>query len=504
MKIRKGNFYIYFFIVVLPVLILGSYYFYHILKENDIARKKDALWVASIYQKNWDQFISETKTSLDILSLSARNELGFPAKMEPLLMQVNQNDPRYGGLYLLDHNGSLLTGSVPLRNDANFAKHPFIQEVIKTKDTIIADQVEILRNNQNIIGLATPVLDENQELQGILVADLRIDYMRNLMKVLTPENKLIVVNGGKKPILEMNVAYNETANETNWVTSPMERIPWNIKVKIAERSYKEIGIDLGKIVFIILVITHILYLLIEYFLLRKHAHQERKQNELQKLELVGTLAASTAHEIRNPLTGVKGLIQLLSEKYTDPEDRYYFNVINSELKRINEIVSEFLILGKPTAQLTDNININGTLQELKPLIMSEANSHNVSCIWQLPEEPVMVKCVKDEMKQVILNITKNAFESFDKAGTLDIRLYMYENDFCKLEIHDNGKGIPKDELEKIFRPFYTSKETGTGLGLVICKRIINSFGGSIQIDSTENFGTTVTITLPICKEKRDQ
>ncbi|MFJ7728851.1 ATP-binding protein [Neobacillus sp. NPDC097160] len=499
MKIRKGNFYLYFVVVILPVIILGSYYFYGILKENDIERKKDALWVASIYQKNWDQFISETKTSLDILSLSAKENLDFPKKMEPLLMQVNQHDPRYGGLYLLDAKGNLLTGSAPLRNEADFPKLSFIQEVIKTKDTIISDHEEILKNNQRIIGLATPVLDENRELKAILIADLRIDYMRNLMKVLTPDTKLFVVNGGKNAILEMNVTTNEMGDDTQWVTSPMDRVPWSIKVKIAERNNKEISKALGQVLFIILVITHILYLLIEYLLLRRDTHKERKQNELQKLELVGTLAASTAHEIRNPLTGVKGLLQLLSEKYTDPEDRYYFNVINSELKRINEIVSEFLILGKPTAQMADNINIAGTLQELKPLIISEGNSHNVECTWQLPREPVIVKCVKDELKQVILNITKNAFESFDKPGILEIKLHSHEDTFCKLEISDNGKGIPKDELEKIFRPFYTSKESGTGLGLVICKRIINSFGGSIEIDSKEKIGTTVTIVLPISK-----
>ena len=499
MKIRKGKFYIYFIVVVLPVFILGSYFFYRILKENDIERKKDALWVASIYQKNWDQFISETKTSLKILSLSAKNDLDFPKKMEPLLMEVNQNDPRYGGLYLLNNKGYLLTGSVPLRNDTDFTKLSFIQEVIKTKDTILSDQEEILKDSQRIIGLATPVLDENRELKAILIADLRIDYMRNLMRVITPETKLIVANGGKNPILEMNVTNIEEGDNTNWVTSQMDRIPWSIKVKIAERNYKEIGKSWGKVLFITLVITHILYLLIEYFLLRKFTHNERKQNELQKLELVGTLAASTAHEIRNPLTGVKGLVQLLSEKYTDPKDRYYFDVINSELKRINEIVSEFLILGKPTAQMTDYINIAGTLQELKPLIISEGNSHNVECNWQLPSQPVIVKCVKDEMKQVILNITKNAFESFENPGTIEIRLHPHEDNFCKLEISDNGKGIPKDDLEKIFRPFYTSKDTGTGLGLVICKRIIHSFGGSIEIDSKEKIGTTVTILLPTSK-----
>ncbi len=498
MNIHKGKFYLYFIIVILPVFIFGLYYFYDILKENDNERKKDALWVASLYQKNWDQFITETMTSLDILSLATKNNLNTPEEMEPLLLQVNQKDPRYGGLYLLSPEGFLLTESVPLRKNVDFIKLPFIQEVIQSKDTIISDQEEILKNNQRIIGLATPVLDKNQELKAILVADLRIDYMRNIMKVLTPETKLYIENGEKHAILEMNVKYDEMVDDSLWVTASLDRLPWSIKVKIADRNIKQIGKELVQVLFIILIFTHILYVLIEYLLLRRHTHQEKKQNELQKLELVGTLAASTAHEIRNPLTGVKGLIQLLSEKYKDPEDQYYFDVINSELKRINEIVSEFLILGKPTAQLLDNINITDTLEELKPLIILEGNSHNVECIWELLDEPITVKCVKDEIKQVILNITKNAFESFEHPGTLKINLHSH-GDFCRLEISDNGKGIPKVELEKVFQPFYTSKETGTGLGLVICKRIISSFGGNIEINSKEKVGTTVIISLPLIK-----
>lgn len=502
MKIHKGNFYLYLLIVILPVLIFGLYYLYDILKKSEIERQNDALWVASIYQKNWDQFISETMTSLEILSLSAKENLESPKKIEPLLIQVNQNDPRYGGLYLLNHEGKLLAGSVPLRNEPDFSKLEFIQEVIKTKGTIVSNCEEILKNNQRIIGLGTPVLDEDHHLKAILVADLRIDYMKNLMKVLTPETKLYVVNGANNAILKMNVNNNDLQNETQWVTSSMDQLPWNIKVMITDRNIKKISKAFGQVLFVILVITHVLFLLIEYILLRRHTVKERKQNEIQKLELVGTLAASTAHEIRNPLTGVKGLIQLLSEKYTEPEDRYYFNVIDSELKRINEIVSEFLILGKPTAQMMEKVNIAETLHELKPLIVSEGNSHNVECIWQLPNDLAIVHCVKDQMKQVILNVTKNAFESFESSGTLIIRLQKLAN-FCKLEIIDNGKGIPKEQLGKIFDPFYTSKDSGTGLGLVICKRIINSFGGTIKIDSTESNGATVEITLPLVNETRD-
>ncbi|WP_042356426.1 PAS domain-containing sensor histidine kinase [Bacillus rubiinfantis] len=495
MKIHKGNFFIYVLVVVIPITLLSLYFFKQTLAENDIKRQNEALWVASIYQKNWDQFISETVTSLKILSFSAKDNLHTLEKMKPLLLQVNQNDPRYGGFFLLDKHGKLLTGTTDVYHNNETPERTLVKEVIQSKDIIISDHVEVLNNNQRIISLATPVLGENRELLAIFIADLRIDYMKNVMKVLTPDTQLSIVNGDKS-IINMNVKNDTAINDSDWITYPMDRLPWSIKVKISYRDITEITKSFGKTFLLLVVATHVLFLLIEYILLRINTLKERKENEVQKLELVGTLAASTAHEIRNPLTGVKGLIQLLSEKYTDKEDHYYFDVINSELNRINEIVSEFLILGKPTAQILETVDVTETLYELKPLIHSEANSHNFECYWQLPQQPVYVRCVKDQFKQVILNLTKNAFESLTISGKLEMNLNVFTG-YCKLQIIDNGKGISEEELEKIFLPFYTSKDTGTGLGLVICKRIIQSFNGKIEIRSKEGSGTTAEITLPI-------
>jgi len=496
MKTRKINFYIYLVVVIIPGILVGLYFFHDIVKKDEAARKDAAFQVATMYQKNWDQFTRETMTSLRILSYSVIENLNDPNKINPLLNKINQNDPRYGGIYLLDHNADLLTGTSSLNNKADLSSHSFIQEVLKTKDTVISNKVELQKNSQRIIGLATPVLDEQQNLKAILVAYLRMDYIQNLMKVLTPKTKLYVANGENKPILRLNITNQDLQSKDNWVNVSIDQLPWQMNVMMTKQNVVKLTIEFAKRLFASLIILHVLFLLIEYILLRIQTLKEREQNEIQKLELVGSLAASTAHEIRNPLTGVKGLIQLLNEKYTDETDRYYFDVINVELRRINEIVSEFLILGKPTAQITNNVNITDSLLEIKPLILSEANAHNVECIWHLPPEPIIVKCVKDQFKQVVLNITKNAFESFEESGILEIEMRTTLHQ-CQLTITDNGKGIPEEELNKIFLPFYTSKDSGTGLGLVICQRIIKSFGGSIEINSTPSIGTAVKITLPV-------
>ncbi len=223
------------------------------------------------------------------------------------------------------------------------------------------------------------------------------------------------------------------------------------------------------------------------------------QNEAQKLELVGTLAASTAHEIRNPLTGIKGLVQLLSEKHNDKQDQFYFSVIEKEISRINQIVSEFLILGKPTMEDFEIMNLKDVVLELNPIIESEVNLVNVEYELNIKSKQLEVLGVRDQMKQVILNIIKNALESIEEEGKLSLKLSEV-NRQAVLTISDTGVGITEQDLEKIFEPFFTSKECGTGLGLVVCRRIIESFGGEINISSNLNKGTSVEISLPLAKE----
>jgi two-component system, sporulation sensor kinase D len=238
-------------------------------------------------------------------------------------------------------------------------------------------------------------------------------------------------------------------------------------------------------------------------MLKRQTRLERVQIEAQKLELIGTLAAGIAHEIRNPLTGIKGLVQLLSEKYNDPNDHFYFSVINKEIGRINQIVSEFLILGKPTVQKMTYTDIRDVIYDVNPLIYSEANLYNVQYEYTLPEDPMILRCTVDQMKQVILNLTKNALEAMQDGGILRLTVTK-ANGSCLITITDNGAGIPQENLEKLFTPFFTSKENGTGLGLVVCKRIIESFGGEISIESKLKIGTKVRITLPLQEKAIDE
>ncbi|MFC3883318.1 sensor histidine kinase [Bacillus songklensis] len=122
--------------------------------------------------------------------------------------------------------------------------------------------------------------------------------------------------------------------------------------------------------------------------------------------------------------------------------------------------------------------------------------HHIECMLSLPKHPIFIHCTKDQIKQVLLNLTKNALDSMTTGGIL--RLSVTKDDHhCTIKVKDTGTGIPPEQLKKIFHPFFTSKDTGTGLGLMVCKRIVEMYGGTISIESIVNKGTEVSVKLPL-------
>ncbi|MDQ0174567.1 PAS domain-containing sensor histidine kinase [Bacillus chungangensis] len=490
----------YIMIVLIPSIVFTLFYgiFRHSFEKNKV--ENEVRWVASIHQKQIDQFIGETITSLEVLALTLESNVSNLEDLETTLKNISKKDPRYGGLYFLDAKGNVLLGSNDLLKQNKLGQKQYIKKMHITEKTTISEEQETLANNQEVIAIATPAF-QNEEINGILVAHLRTDYIINIMKLLTPNINILFENTNGIPIFQTDQKHAVSHDKQQWITIPLERVPWNISViKNEDKIWNKIILYTLSFFVIFTAICHVVYLILHNISLNRQAKKERIQNEAHKLELVGILASSLAHEIRNPLTGIKGLVQLLSEKYPDPQDQFYFSVIYKEIARINQIVSEFLVLGKPTLDKLESIDLKEVLFDLDPIIHSEANLFNVHYQLKLENDAFIVNGVKDQMKQVILNIAKNALESINGEGELSISLRKKEQ-YAVLTISDTGIGIPKENLKKIFEPFFTSKESGTGLGLVICRRIIQSFYGYIEITSKVEAGTTVSIKLPLKNNK---
>lgn len=214
-----------------------------------------------------------------------------------------------------------------------------------------------------------------------------------------------------------------------------------------------------------------------------------------KLAVVGELAAGVAHEIRNPLTSLKGFVQLM--KTENGDNQKYHDIMLSELDRINFIVSEFLLLAKPQVVNYQQKDLQNILQDVIGLLESQAILNNVQISVDFPLSNLMIECEENQIKQVFINILKNAMEATPHGGTISIRVQMKENNKVLVQFMDQGCGIPEDRLSKLGEPFYTTKEKGTGLGLMVSYKIIETHQGEINIKSEENKGTTVDVILPI-------
>src|SRR5690606_3499219 len=184
----------------------------------------------------------------------------------------------------------------------------------------------------------------------------------------------------------------------------------------------------------------------------------------EKLYVAGQLAAGIAHEIRNPLTAIKGFLQLLASGKA--YKTAYFEIMHSELDRISDIVSELLMLSKPQAYDLTHLDVRNVIQETMTLLESQAILHNITIETETGPDPLWVYGVSTQIKQVFINIIKNAIEAMKDGGIIRISLSR-DGDHVLVRISDQGPGISEDQIAKIGQPFYTTKEKGTGLGLMV-------------------------------------
>lgn len=216
----------------------------------------------------------------------------------------------------------------------------------------------------------------------------------------------------------------------------------------------------------------------------------------EQLSMVGQMAAGITHEIRNPMAVVRGFLQLMREK--SPDDlHHYYRIVMEELDRANSIISDFLSLAQNQVMNKESQTLEEIINELSPLLWADANLRGMSIEVILDNKvPPLLLNVK-EIKQVILNLARNAMEAMeDHKGHLLIKTRLIRSE-VSLVVQDNGPGIPHDQLGKLFEPFYTTKTKGTGLGLPLCLSIIERHGGRIEVSSEEGAGTTFTVYLPV-------
>ncbi|ODA39409.1 PAS domain S-box protein [Desulfosporosinus sp. BG] len=214
---------------------------------------------------------------------------------------------------------------------------------------------------------------------------------------------------------------------------------------------------------------------------------EKEMARLDRLNLIGQMAAGIGHEVRNPMTTVRGFLQLLGDKEEFGKFNSYFQLMIEELDRANSIITEFLSLAKNKAVDLQPLSLNKLIENMFPLIQADALLSDKEITIDL-KKTVVLSLDEKEVRQLILNLVRNGLEAMSSGGKMTIRTFM-EGEDVVLTVADEGSGIKTDDLEKIGTPFFTTKESGTGLGLATCYSIAARHNAEISI-VTGSSGTT--------------
>jgi PAS domain S-box-containing protein len=237
----------------------------------------------------------------------------------------------------------------------------------------------------------------------------------------------------------------------------------------------------------------------QYLAIRNDITERKRTEEIihrqDKLAAVGQLAAGVAHEIRNPLTSMRGYTEFLSLDETDPQRKEFLDIILDEIERVNNIVEEFMVLAKPKAIELEEKNIIPVINNVVSLLEFEARKKNVRLHLECQDEIIQVECDENRLKQVFLNFIKNGIEAMPNGGDLIVRTAINDKN-VQISITDTGVGIPEEKLKQLGEPFYTTKKNGNGLGLMVSFKIIESHNGKVYVESELNKGTTFNIILP--------
>ncbi|MEH7749449.1 ATP-binding protein, partial [Neobacillus drentensis] len=263
-----------------------------------------------------------------------------------------------------------------------------------------------------------------------------------------------------------------------------------------------LGVILQDLNVLVPTVIYIILSLIAYILLiRFHSYiqtlttvyEELRQKE--KLAVVGQMAAAIGHEIRNPLSSLRGFTQLQQERY--PNTNEYYPIMIQEIDRINTIVNDLMYIGKPRVIKFEKASIEEVVAYTLSITQQQAERQGVTVETIMAGPLPPIECDEKQLKQVFINLIKNAIEAMPEGGRIEIRVQVIEKQKMVVSIQDEGSGIKDENILNLGEPFFTTKADGTGLGLMVTNQIIKDHNGELNIDSKINKGTRVIVSLPI-------
>ena len=430
---------------------------------------------------------------------------------------------------LYDYNGSLISECWPVSGQVKslFSQTDFKREFrsvllgsLNVSDRMIDKNVE-----DAYVSLQVPVFDGEQVI-AVLVAFIPIsDIALAVLRQDMPERQYICVLDGKgqfihhphlkeifpeSPLLkqQMNSLFLNTTGIID-INSPFDGIDKLLIYTDLMNAHWRVATVIPQDVLHIRVLRKaiedaksFLWLAVCFGLLygvwrQARCHErEREQLRLERMICVNQLAAGIAHEIRNPLTSIKGFIQLMARRGDRPVSLEHLEIIISEIGRIDNLISEFQMLSRPLKEpLVEKINVYKLVNDVLLLMEGQFRNKNIAFPPQLPLAGGCILGDADQLKQVFINLVKNALEAVPIGGKVII-VASCQQDMIAVTIENDGDGIAPEIIEKLGTPFFTTKANGTGLGLSVCYSIVQNHGGKIMISSLPGRRTAFTVLLP--------
>lgn len=371
----------------------------------------------------------------------------------------------------------------------------FIQRALEKLEKLDREQIH---------ALVSQIAKENEQLEMVL------DSMTDGVVVLDRAHRVVLYNKAAERVLP--VIPGELEEKSIWAVVDDDEVADFLRISLENQDKvvdKEFSIEAGGATRVLT--CSIMPLVqqgeIQGTLLHIEDVTERRSKEArlhraESLASLTTLAAGVAHEIKNPLGSIGIHIQLIQKAMSSPKRldrktvRHYLDVVNEEVDRLNRIVVDFLFAVRPMDARLEEADVNKLLEDLLEFVHFELEEAKVELIPRLAEDLPLLEFDEKLLKQALLNIINNAVAAMPTGGTLTVSTER-RGEVVLVHVRDTGSGISDENMAKIFEPYFTTKDFGSGLGLTVVYKIVKEHGGEINVKSREGEGTTFTISLPI-------
>uniref|UniRef100_A0A831UCP5 histidine kinase n=1 Tax=Geobacter metallireducens TaxID=28232 RepID=A0A831UCP5_GEOME len=308
---------------------------------------------------------------------------------------------------------------------------------------------------------------------------------------------------GNAGIVEAKVRLG-TGEEVYEFNSPLHLSSRTLALRLVLHAYRADAVvrraRIGMVVILSLLVTAWTMAGLLYRYGRREQRHREEMARRERLAHLGEMGAVIAHEVRNPLSGIKGYAQLLQERVTDGEARGFAGLIVAESIRLERLVNDLLLYSRQGPREMVQLDLADTLIRCRALVAPEAEKSGV-VIEQMLQGPLPVRGNGELFQQLFLNLMMNGIQAMPQGGRLTVTAGRGPG-VIEVSIADTGPGIPPAERERIFDPFYTTRARGSGLGLAICRKIVEEAGGTIEVTGETGRGATFNVTLPPAEERR--